>query len=223
MRQVVPMLSRRAAAALPGALPLFLLMVFGAFLDSAAREHGAWLGIAGFLLALLALLAGQDARSRTRSTAVAGHALPSSGSSPFVGRGRTSPAPDMPAPPPPPATARVPGPRPGDETVVEHPGFRLDWTKNGRGFGVARFEDANGNWCSMQESSSAMPRLWLGIDKPRRPQGGLHGMTDADYAFLCEKTRRMHLSKSQALAVGRAMVDWAEDEPDFVLVRDEAG
>jgi len=37
---------------------------------------------------------------------------------------------------------------------------------NDRGFLSGKFEDANGEKCSLQESSSAMQRcIWLGMDK----------------------------------------------------------
>jgi hypothetical protein len=108
-----------------------------------------------------------------------------------------------------------------DEVIVELPDFKLDFGSTERGFSVARFSDVAGRECSMQESSSILPRLWLGVDKPIRHDGPHHGMTDAQYKFLCDKTFRMHLSKSQVLAIGRAMVEWAEAQEDVVITDDE--
>ena len=36
-------------------------------------------------------------------------------------------------------------------------------TLTSRGFRIASFKDANGEDCSIQESSSVLPRLWLGV------------------------------------------------------------
>ncbi len=36
-----------------------------------------------------------------------------------------------------------------------------------RGFRIAEFKDANGNACSIQESSCVLPRLWIGIQENR--------------------------------------------------------
>jgi len=36
-----------------------------------------------------------------------------------------------------------------------------------RGFRIAKFKDANNESCSIQESSSVLPRLWLGAQQNR--------------------------------------------------------
>ena len=40
-------------------------------------------------------------------------------------------------------------------------------TLTSRGFRIASFKDANGEDCSIQESSSVLPRLWLGVQGNR--------------------------------------------------------
>lgn len=107
-----------------------------------------------------------------------------------------------------------------EDTLVELPDFALEWRVTQRGFARADFVDTYGNRCSIQESSSAMPRLWLGVDEPARavlPPG----LRERDHAFLRAHMTRMHLSKSQALALGRALVAWAEGQDDPVFGDDD--
>lgn len=40
-------------------------------------------------------------------------------------------------------------------------------TQTNRGFNHCAFKDASGEICSIQESSSVEPRIWLGVDKPK--------------------------------------------------------
>lgn len=107
-----------------------------------------------------------------------------------------------------------------DEVIVEHPGFKLEWGTTDRGFGRAEFTDVYGNECSIQESSSVLPRLWLGVHKPGRGMMP-SSMSASEYDLVCNGSRRMHLSKSQATALARAILVWAEREDDPIITSDD--
>lgn len=60
--------------------------------------------------------------------------------------------------------------------------------KTSRGFSLIEFKDSNGEKCSIQESSSVSPHLWLGQENPTVIEH------DGEKIFLC----RMHLNQKQA-------------------------
>jgi hypothetical protein len=95
--------------------------------------------------------------------------------------------------------------------------------RTNRGFAFTQFEDDNGNSCSVQESSSMTPRLWVGID-------------DADPHVLASKakslgvetestvgwvpypiskevlmTTRMHLTKDQTVDLIKVLIAWVAE------------
>ena len=45
--------------------------------------------------------------------------------------------------------------------------MKFEKTKTNRGFALNYFNDDYGEKCSLQESSSVEPHIWLGIDEPR--------------------------------------------------------
>ena len=63
-----------------------------------------------------------------------------------------------------------------------------------RGFMLLLFEDDYGEGCSLQESSSVEPHVWLGIDNPKMLKGNdLVKLPEGIVAFS-----RMHLNQKQA-------------------------
>lgn len=101
------------------------------------------------------------------------------------------------------------------ETLIEPPDFALHWRTTRLGLRRADFLDTYENQCSIQEALSVTPRLWLGVDTPHR-QSVSQCIGEHAYAFLCRHSVRMRLSKLQALALGRAMIEWAEAQADPV-------
>lgn len=66
--------------------------------------------------------------------------------------------------------------------------MELKWEKTERGFAIARFKDTYGKECTIQESSSIEPRLWVGCGEDR-----------------------MHLSPVQCLVLAETLREWAKD------------
>lgn len=106
-----------------------------------------------------------------------------------------------------------------DEVIAGRPGFELDWAATDRGFGLASFTDVNGNECSIQESLPLLPRLWLGVRKPSRDVMPA-SMSPSECDFVCQNSTRMHLSRSQAMALACATTAWAERQDDLTITSD---
>ena len=95
--------------------------------------------------------------------------------------------------------------------------YKRDYTN--RGFAFILFEDDYHNRCSLQESS-VIPHLWLGVEDTH-PQvlasdaARLGVMTDKTTGWVpyplpdeVKLSTRMHLTPNQALALGKALVQW---------------
>ena len=95
--------------------------------------------------------------------------------------------------------------------------YKREYTS--RGFALIKFEDDYRNRCSLQESS-VIPHLWLGIDDAY-PQilasdaARLGVETDKTTGWVpypipeeVQLSTRMHLTPDQALALGKALVQW---------------
>lgn len=103
-----------------------------------------------------------------------------------------------------------------------------------RGFGILHFDDDYETKCSIQESSSCEPHVWLGIDKPEikimykdAVKTGLLEMfnlkkdaPECNECGWCTITlpdevsifSRMHLNRRQALELGHKLIDWAKKD-----------
>lgn len=77
-------------------------------------------------------------------------------------------------------------------------GLQIRRKHTNRGFGLLLFEDDYGEECSLQESSSVEPHVWLGMDNPRMLDGVL--------------IARMHLNRKQARQLADELLYFAENE-----------
>lgn len=69
-------------------------------------------------------------------------------------------------------------------------------TNTNRGFELIDFKDAGGHLCSLQESSSTVPRIWVGMNKGTHIEG--------------QCCARMHLDIETAKEVVKYMQRWIE-------------
>lgn len=106
-------------------------------------------------------------------------------------------------------------------------------SKTVQGFSVSEFFDDNGQECSIQKSSSALEdKVWLGVNDPKpeilHSDAWLLGVkTDAtsgwvDYPISpkVHMTTRMHLTRQQAAALAKKLMDFA-DSGEINLVEGE--
>ena len=94
--------------------------------------------------------------------------------------------------------------------------------KTARGFEVQHFADDYGVDCSLQESSSVVPHIWLGVHKPTHKvlwsdaaKVGIKTAEDAgwyDYPIPEEVlvSSRMHLSQKQAKKLAKRLEYFAK-------------
>lgn len=100
-----------------------------------------------------------------------------------------------------------------------------------RGFAITRFMDDYAVECSLQQSSSIAPHVWLGISDAKPvilardakrfgvpfdelastdPDRGLVGWTNYPIPDEVHINTRMHLNPEQAHALGQELVKWAD-------------
>ena len=87
-----------------------------------------------------------------------------------------------------------------------------------RGFDICYFNDDYSALCSLQQSSSVIPHIWLGIDNPEPkimckdaiklglPAQGSVGWQDYNIPKEVSITTRMHLTKKQARKLARKLL-----------------
>lgn len=69
---------------------------------------------------------------------------------------------------------------------------------NGRGFALLKFKDAYGEACSLQESSSVTPHVWLGVDNVT-----VHHVAGEPLS------PRMHLSRKQCFLIALRLLKFS--------------
>ena len=100
--------------------------------------------------------------------------------------------------------------------------------KTSRGFGVIYFDDDYNKQCSLQESSSVEPHVWLGIDRPElrimfkdseklglgltkeHPECNEYGWCDYPIPKEVFIDSRMHLNRKQAKEIGKKLIKFSK-------------
>lgn len=93
--------------------------------------------------------------------------------------------------------------------------MKLRKSKTDRGFDLNNFEDAYGVSCSLQESSSVIHHVWLGVNDAdpqimasKTPQGGT-GWVPYEIPNDVLLTTRMHLNTRGAWVLGWKLIRFA--------------
>lgn len=77
-----------------------------------------------------------------------------------------------------------------------------------RGFEVQRFRDDYGHDCSIQESSSVNPHIWLGVNNP--PHRNMWDDAESFGIKIEAKSGRMYLSQEQAKSLAKKLLYFAK-------------
>lgn len=77
--------------------------------------------------------------------------------------------------------------------------------KTPRGFGIIEFKDSYEQECSIQDSSSVDPKIWLGVDNTGKQISDQHGV------FNSEVGARMHLDADQVEALVSILQKWLKN------------
>jgi len=82
--------------------------------------------------------------------------------------------------------------------------------KTQRGFTKIEFDDDYGERCSIQESSSAVSHVWIGLEEAKPKYLGSNGWTEYAIPPHVHINTRMHINKRQAKQLIKRLQKWVD-------------